>query len=375
VTGGVEPIALAASTLAGAWDQNAALPVMSPLAAKLDSIAARWVVELLELPEGSVASFCAGATVANLTGVIVGRDAVLQRAGWDVHRKGMSGAPPITVVTGEEAHASAWKALQLAGFGGDQVIQVPTDECGRVRAEAWPDTSGPTLVILQAGNVNTGHSDPFESIIPRLDRDRTWIHVDGAFGLWAQVAPGRRRTVAGVELADSWATDGHKWLNAPYDCGVVICRDGNALSRSMTMSAAYVASTAERIPMNLGIQMSQAARGIPVWAILATLGREGLAELVERTCVLAERMAARLTEGGAEILAPVALNQVLAAFGNDSTTDAVIDAVQRDGTCWMGGTVWHGRHAMRISVSDSSTTEHDIDVSADAVLRAWQIVS
>jgi glutamate/tyrosine decarboxylase-like PLP-dependent enzyme len=375
VTGGVEPVALAASTLAGAWDQNAALPVMSPLASKLDEIAAGWIVELLELPAGSVASFCASATVANLTGVIAGRDAVLHRAGWDIHRKGMNGAPAITVVTGDEAHASAWKALQLAGFGSEQVVRVPTDECGRVRAAEWPDTSGPTLVILQAGNVNTGHSDPFEEIIPELDRDRTWIHIDGAFGLWAQATPERRHTVAGVEQADSWATDAHKWLNAPYDCGVVICRNGEALSRSMTMSAAYVASNAERIPMNLGIQMSQAARAIPVWAILATLGRHGLAELVERTCVLAERMAARLASGGAEILAPVALNQVLASFGDDTTTDSVIEAVQRDGTCWMGGTVWHERHAMRISVSDTSTTEHDIDISADAVLGAWKTVA
>jgi glutamate/tyrosine decarboxylase-like PLP-dependent enzyme len=372
VTGGVEPIALAASTLAGAWDQNAALPVMSPLASRLDEIAARWIVELLELPAGSAASFCAGATVANLTGVIVGRDALLHRVGWDVHRRGMSGAPDITVVTGDEAHASAWKALQLVGFGSEQVIRVPTDDCGRIRADAWPETDGPMLIILQAGNVNTGHSDPFEEIISRLDRGRTWVHIDGAFGLWAQVAPARRHTVAGVERADSWATDAHKWLNAPYDCGVVICADREALSRSMTMSAAYVASSAERIPMNLGIQMSQAARAVPVWAILATLGRQGLAALVEHTCVLAERMASRLAAGGVEILAPVALNQVLASFGDDATTDSVIAAVQRDGVCWMGGTEWQGRHAMRISVSDSSTTEHDIDVSADAVLRAWR---
>jgi glutamate/tyrosine decarboxylase-like PLP-dependent enzyme len=375
VTGGIEPIALAASTLAGAWDQNAGLPVMSPLAAKLDEIAARWIVELLELPPESVASFCAGATVANLTGIITGRDALLDRAGWDTRERGLAGSPPITVVTGDEVHASALKALQLAGFGSGQIMRVPTDACGRIRSDAWPATTGPTLVVLQAGNVNTGHSDPFDAILPALDRDRTWVHVDGAFGLWARVAPDRRHTIAGVEAADSWATDAHKWLNAPYDCGLVICRDGEALSRAMTMSAAYVASAAERVPMNLGIQMSQAARAIPVWAILATLGRDGLGALVERTCRLAERMAERLAGKGVEILAPVVLNQVLAAFGDDDTTDAVIDAVQRDGTCWMGGTVWHGRHAMRISVSDSSTTEHDVDVSADAVVRAWQAIA
>jgi glutamate/tyrosine decarboxylase-like PLP-dependent enzyme len=375
VTGGIEPIALAASTLAGAWDQNAGLPVMSPLAAKLDEITARWIVELLELPPESVASFCAGATVANLTGIITGRDALLARVGWDIGARGLASSPPITVVTGDEVHASALKALQLAGFGSDQIARVPTDECGRIRREAWPETTGPTLVVLQAGNVNTGHSDPFDAILPNLDRGTTWVHVDGAFGIWAQVAPHRRHTIAGVEAADSWATDCHKWLNAPYDCGVVICRDGEALARAMTMSAAYVAATEERVPMNLGIQMSQAARAIPVWAILATLGRDGLSELVERTCRLAERMAERLAARGVEILAPVVLNQVLAAFGEDGTTDAVIEAVQRDGTCWMGGTAWQGRRAVRISVSDSATTEHDIDVSADAVVRAWQSIT
>jgi glutamate/tyrosine decarboxylase-like PLP-dependent enzyme len=375
VTGGVEPIALAASTLAGAWDQNAALPAMSPIAARLDEIAARWIVELLELPPDSVAAFCAGATVANLTGIITGRDALLERVGWSMRERGLAGSPPITVVTGDEIHASALKVLQLAGFGTEQIVRVPTDDCGRVLAEAWPDTAGQTLVVLQAGNVNTGHSDPFDAILPNLDRERTWVHVDGAFGLWARLAPDRRATISGVEAADSWATDAHKWLNAPYDCGVVICRDGEALARAMTASAAYIAATEERVPMNLGIQMSQAARAIPVWAILATLGRQGLGDLVECSCRLAERMADRLAENAVTILAPVVLNQVLAAFGDDATTDAVIDAVQRDGTCWMGGTVWHGRHAMRISVSDSSTTEHDIDVSADAVVRAWRSVT
>jgi glutamate/tyrosine decarboxylase-like PLP-dependent enzyme len=375
VTGGIEPVALAAATLANAWDQNAGLPIMSPLAARLDEIATGWIVDLLKLPPESVASFCAGATVANLTGIITGRDALLERAGWDVRKRGLAGSPSISVVTGDEVHASASKALQLAGFGSDQVLRVATDECGRIRPDAWPDTAGPTLVVLQAGNVNTGHSDPFEAILPSLDRDRTWVHVDGAFGLWAQLAPARHHTVAGVDAADSWATDAHKWLNAPYDCGVVICRDRDALARAMTMSAAYVASTAERVPMNLGIQMSQAARAIPVWAILATLGRQGLSELVERSCLLAERMADRLAEHGVEILAPVVLNQVLATFVDDATTDAVIEAVQHDGTCWMGGTVWHGRHAMRISVSDSSTTEHDIDVSAEAVIRAWRLIT
>jgi glutamate/tyrosine decarboxylase-like PLP-dependent enzyme len=372
VTGGVEPVGLAASTLAGAWDQNGALPVMSPIASRLDEIAARWVIELLELPARSVAGFCSGATVANLTGVIAGRDELLRRQGYDVRTRGLAGSPPITVIVGDEIHASATKALWLAGFGDDQMIRVATDECGRIRADLWPDTHGPALVMLQAGNVNTGHTDPLAAIIERLDRRQTWVHIDGAFGLWARLAPGRRQQVAGAELADSWATDGHKWLNAPYDCGVAICRDGDALARAMSASAAYVDfGKGERQPMNLGIQMSQAARAIPVWAILATLGREGLSETIERHCRQAARMSERLAAEGVEILAPVVLNQVLASFGDDATTDAVIAEVQRDGTCWMGGTEWHGRRAMRISVSDRTTTDADIDVCADAVLTAW----
>ena len=374
VTGGVEPIGLAASTLAGAWDQNCALPVMSPVAGLLDEIASRWVIDLLDLPPESIASFCSGATIANLTGVITGRDELLRRQGYDVHARGLAGSPPISVVVGDEIHASALKALWLAGFGNAQIIRVATDEWGRVRADEWPETDGATLVMLQAGNVNTGHSDPFADIIGMLDRDRTWVHVDGAFGLWARVAASVRDQVAGVELADSWATDGHKWLNAPYDCGVAICRDGAALARSMSATAAYVAfGDGERQPMNLGIQMSQAARAIPVWAILATLGRTGLGEMIERHCRQAARMAERLAEAGAEILAPVALNQVLAAFGDDATTDAVIAAVQAEGTCWMGGTEWHGRRAMRISVSDRATTDADVEISVDAVLRAWRL--
>ena len=297
VTGGVEPIALAASTLAGAWDQNAGLPVMSPLAAKLDEIAARWIVELLELPPESVASFCAGATVANLTGIITGRDALLERVGWDVRERGLAGSPPITVVDRRRD-----PRLGVEGASARRVRQrrrscecQPTN-AGGSRADAWPDTTGPTLVVLQAGNVNTGHSDPFDAIIPNLDRERTWVHVDGAFGLWAQArAATAAHTISGVEAADSWATDAHKWLNAPYDCGGRdLPRRRGTVAGDDRRAPPTSRATDERVPMNLGIQMSQAARAIPVWAILATLGRDGLGDLVERTCRLAERMARRL---------------------------------------------------------------------------------
>ena len=376
VNGGVTPAGLGASVLAAAWDQNAALPVMSPIAARLDEIAAAWVVDVLGLPASSTAAFCAGATVANLTGVIAGRDELLRRVGWDCPTRGLMGAPPVDIVTSAETHISVLKTLRLAGLGTERMHLVPTDECGRLVANAMPAIERPTLIVLQAGNVNTGHSDPFAEVIGSLDRERTWVHVDGAFGLWANAAPGRRASISGVELADSWATDAHKWLNAPYDCGVVVCADGDTLGSSMRMDAAYVANDAsERSAMNLGIQMSQAARAVPVWAILASLGREGVADMVEHCCRAAERFAAGLGDGGAEILAPVALNQCLVAFGDDETTDAVVTGVQASGEAWMGATTWHGRRAMRISVSDATTTDDDVDRAVAIILRTLRDTS
>lgn len=393
VNGGVDSAGLAASVLAGAWDQNLALPVMSPVGAYLDTMATAWIVDLLGLPAGTLASFCAGATVANLTAIVTARDALLRQAGWDVRARGLAGAPPLAIVTSAEIHASVNKALAVAGLGLDTVTVVPTDGCGRLDPAAFAAAvgpgAGPTLVIVQAGNVNTGHSDPFAAVIDHLEavgvRDRCWVHVDGAFGLWAAAAPDRRHLVPGVDRADSWATDAHKWLNAPYDCGLVAVADPATLRAAMSMDAAYVTGAgAERPLMNLGLQMSQAARAVPVWAILATRGRAGVADAVERCCQLADRFARRLADAGVTILAPVVLNQALASFGpgpdeervdnGDALTDAVIAAVQAEGTAWLGATTWQGRRAMRISVSDTSTTEADVDRAADAVLRAWASV-
>ncbi|BAN04504.1 putative decarboxylase [Ilumatobacter coccineus YM16-304] len=370
VTGGVEPVGLAASVLAGAWDQNTALPVMSPIAAHLDALAAEWMVDLLGLPSRSIATFCAGASIANLTSIITARDTLLREAGWDTAADGLIGAPPLTVVASEEIHSSAIKALRLAGLGSGSVVPIPTDRYGRARADAVPTTTGPTLVLLQAGNVNTGYSDPFADIIDQLDATRTWVHVDGAFGLWANAAPERRDQLEGIARADSWATDGHKWLNTPYDCGVAIVADPDALSQSMRMDAAYAAGTGGRAPMNLSLQMSQGARAIPVWAILATLGRDGVAQAVERCCRHAERFADLLGDAGIDVLVPPVLNQVLVAFGDDDHTDAVIAKVQASGDAWMGGTTWHGRRAMRISVSDTSTTADDVDRAVAAIVAA-----
>jgi len=374
VTGGVEPVGLAASVLSGAWDQNAALPVMSPVAAHLDALAAGWVIDLLGLPTDAVATFCAGASIANLTAIITARDTLLRRVGWDTATDGLNGAPPIDILASAEIHSSIPKALRLAGLGVGSVQSIPTDRFGRVRPDAISsgvlESDRPTLVVLQAGNVNTGHSDPFAPIIDRFDPETSWVHVDGAFGLWANAAPHRRHLLDGVELADSWATDGHKWLNTPYDCGIVAVADPTALSRSMAMNAAYAGADGGRNPMNLGLQMSQGARAIPVWAILATLGRVGVAEAVERCCRHAERFASALDDAGVEVLCPPALNQVLVAFGDDDATDKVIERVQESGDTWMGGTTWQGRRAMRISVSDTSTTDADVERAIDTVLAS-----
>ncbi len=372
VTGGSQPVAAAASLLATAWDQNGALPIMSPTVAAIDAVTVRWILGLLGLPSTATATFCGGASEANLIGMITARDEVLRRAGWDVPADGLIGAPMVTVITSEETHASMKKAVALAGLGRDRMMLVPTDDQGRMVATALPAIEGPAIVVLQAGNVNTGHSDPFREVIAAAHDAGAWVHVDGAFGLWAAAAPERARLVEGMEAADSWATDAHKWLNVPYDNALAIVADGDALGRSMRVDGAYLPSTSERSPMQLGLQMSQRARAIPVWAVLRTLGRQGVSDLIERNCSLASRFAQRLAEGGAEVLHDVCLNQVLVAFGDDETTSAVIDAVQADGTCWAGGTEWNGRRAMRISVSGHETTEADVDRSAAVMLGCWE---
>jgi len=377
VNGGVEPAAAAAAILATAWDQNPGLAITSPTAALLDEVAAGWILDLLAMPAGAVATFTTGATLANFTGIVAARDALLARAGWDVNEKGIFGAPSIRVIVGDEVHASALKSLRMAGFGPGQLERVPTDETGAVIADAFPtDTDALTLVLLQAGNVNTGASDPFAAIIPGVRERGGWVHVDGAFGLWAAASPARRSLVEGVQLADSWATDAHKWLNAPYDSGVVIVRNDEDLRRAMRIEAPYLRTDDARPLIHLTPHMSQRARGVETWALLAALGRDGVADLVDRTSDLAASFAALLVDGGAELLAPVVINQALISFGDagplgDAVTDAVIAGVQAEGTMWAGGTVWHGRRAMRISVSDAATTLDDVQASAAAVLRVW----
>jgi glutamate/tyrosine decarboxylase-like PLP-dependent enzyme len=376
VNGGTLPATLAANWLAGAWDQNAGLSVASPAASALEEISVRWILDVLALPATAGGGLVTGATMANFAGLAAARHALLARQGWDVEREGLFGAPPLTVVVGDEVHVSVLKALSLLGLGRERVVRVPADAQGRLRADRLPHLSSTTIVCLQAGNVNTGAFDPAQAVCARALEAGSWVHVDGAFGIWAAAAPRRAHLAAGLELADSWATDGHKWLNVPYDCGVVLVRDPKNLEAAMSASAAtYLAQGAARHPFRYTPEMSRRARGVEVWAALRSLGRAGLAELIERTCRHATRFAEGLREAGYAILNDVVLNQVLVSFGDAETTNRVIAAIQEDGTCWCGGTVWQGRPAMRISVSSWATTEDDVEQSLAAMIRLARRIS
>jgi glutamate/tyrosine decarboxylase-like PLP-dependent enzyme len=369
VIGGSLPVALAADWLSAAWDQNTGYYNITPATARLEQTALRWLLELLDLPRGAGGAFVTGANVANFVALAAGRHAVLERVGWKVEADGLFGAPPITVVVGEEAHPTLIKALGMLGLGRNRVVRVPIDAQGRMRVEALPKVSGPTIICTQVGNVNTGACDDVAAVRERVGAE-AWIHVDGAFGIWARVAPTRKGLVAGVERADSWATDAHKWLNVPYDSGLAFARDPLALSAAMAITAEYLPTDSQwRNPSDFTPELSRRARGVPIWAALRSLGRSGVADLIERTCRHARRFAEALTAGGFEILNDVALNQVLVAFGDAGRTQRVIAALQADGTCWCGGTVWQGRSAMRISVSSWATTDADVEKSIAAMLR------
>jgi glutamate/tyrosine decarboxylase-like PLP-dependent enzyme len=376
VIGGSLPAALAADWLTSAWDQNAGLYVIGPSASVVEEVAAGWLVDLFGLPQGSSVGFSTGATMASFTALAAGRHRVLERLGWNVEEDGLIGAPDIAVVVGD-------------GLGRNRVHRVAADGQGRMRPDALRETlarlDGPVLVCAQSGNVNTGAFDPLPEIVEAVRAlPNAWLHVDGAFGLWAAVTPGLRHLVAGLGDADSWTTDAHKWLNVPYDSGIAIVRDVAAHHAAMTLGAAYYVETAggERDPYNWVAESSRRARGIAIYAALRSLGRAGLAEMIDRCCALASRMADRLRDAeGVTILNDVVLNQVLVRFdppgGGDADefTRAVIAAVQADGTCWLGGTTWHGMSAMRISVSNWSTSEADADISVGAILRCAAAVA
>jgi glutamate/tyrosine decarboxylase-like PLP-dependent enzyme len=370
VMGGSLPAALAANWLAAAWDQNSCFYKVTPATAALEQIALRWLVDILGLPPASGGAFVTGTTVANFTALAAARHAVLANVGWKVEADGLCGAPPITVIAGAEAHPTVFKALGMLGLGRSRVVRVPVDEQGRMRLAALPPIAGPTIVCVQAGNVNTGAFDPIGDVCARAHEAGAWVHVDGAFGLWATAAPARAGLAAGIAGADSWATDMHKWLNVPYDSGVAFVRDPHTLRAAMAVTAEYLPSESEqRNPADYTPELSRRARGVEVWAALRSLGRTGVADLIERTCRYARRFADALAAAGYDVLNDVQLNQVLVSFGTPEETQRVIAAIQEDGTCWCGGTVWQEQVAMRISVSSWATTEEDIEQCIAAMLR------
>jgi glutamate/tyrosine decarboxylase-like PLP-dependent enzyme len=377
VIGGHLPAALAADWLVSTWDQNSTLYVMSPMVSVIEQITAAWLKEFAGLPQAMSVGFVTGCQMANFTGLAAARHRVLQNVGWNVERDGLFGAPPVDVFVSEEAHYTISMALRLLGLGGERVTRVATDSQGRMRADelaaAMRDRTGPSIVCAQAGNVNSGAFDPLEQIADVVETQGGWLHVDGAFGLWAAASPRHAALVRGVERAHSIATDAHKWLNVPYDCGVVFCADQAAHRSAMSQSAAYIAeTTTQRDPHEFVPEESRRARAVPVYAALRSLGRQGLASLVERSCDHARRFAQGLLAAGFEVLNEVVLNQVLVAFGDAERTLRTIAAIQREGTCWCGSSVWHGRTAMRISVSNWSTTTEDVERSLDAMVRVAQ---
>jgi glutamate/tyrosine decarboxylase-like PLP-dependent enzyme len=370
VIGGSLPVTLAANWLAGAWDQNAAMYRATPGVAHLEQVVLKWLLELLQLPKDATGAFVTGATVANLCALAAARHAMLERVGWNVEAKGLFGAPEVTVIAGAEVHPSVTKSLGVLGLGRARLVQVPADGQGRMRVDALPGISGPTIVIVQAGNVNTGAFDPIAEVCAKAHAAGAWVHVDGAFGLWAPASPQLAPLARGMVDADSWATDAHKWLNVPYDSGLAFVRDPHALQAAMAITAEYLPMQTEfRNPSDFTPELSRRARGVEVWAALRSLGRAGVAAMIERNCAQARRFAEKLSAAGYEILNDVVLNQVLVAFGDAEKTKRVIRGIQDEGTCWAGVTVWQGRTAMRISVSSWATTDADVDKSADAMLR------
>lgn len=381
VIGGSQPVALAADWLTSAWDQNPGLFVASPTVAVLEETAGRWLNGLLGLPRDAGVGFVTGGQMANFTGLACARHALLSRVGWDVSENGLHGAPEIQVVVGEEVHVTILRALRFLGLGQARVKRVAADGQGRMDPAALGPVlagcQGPTLVCLQAGNVNTGAVDPMDRLISAAHAHGAWVHVDGAFGLWGAASPATRVILRGVEAADSWAVDAHKWLNVPYDSGVAIVRDAEVFRRAMGASASYlVRSTGLRDGVDFGPEFSRRGRGTPVYAVLRALGRSGVEALVDRCCGLARRFATELGRApGVQVLNEVVLNQVLVRFESpgggdvDAFTREVVSRVQADGTCWLGGSRWKGQDVMRISVSGWNTTEQDVDRSASAILR------
>jgi glutamate/tyrosine decarboxylase-like PLP-dependent enzyme len=379
VVGGSLPAALAADWLVSTWDQNAGIFALSPLASTIEQITGSWLRDLAGLPSSMSFGFVTGGHMANFTSLACARHSVLRKIGWDVESDGLNGAPHIEVCVNEESHYTIFVALRLLGIGSAHVRKIPADNQGRMRADGLAavlrESKGPCIVCAQAGNVNTGSFDPLLEVADAAKERGAWLHVDGAFGLWAAVSPQYAHLVRGIELADSVSSDAHKWLNVPYDCGLVFCADESANRSAMSLAAAYIVATStERDPHEFVPEESRRARAVPVYAALRSLGRRGLAEIIERNCRQARRFGDALHAAGFEVLNEVVLNQVVVSFGRPEQTEATIAAIQQDGTCWCGGTVWQGRTAMRISVSNWSTTDDDVELSIDAIIRCARLI-
>jgi glutamate/tyrosine decarboxylase-like PLP-dependent enzyme len=381
VIGGALDAATAAEIVAAGWDQNAFTTVMSPAALAAEDAAGTWLKQLLGLPPGASVGFVTGAQQANTVGLAAARHHVLAAVGWDVERDGLIGAPPLRVVGGAERHAAIDRSLRVLGLGAGTLEAVAADANGAIDIGALEQAlaarpPAPTIVCLQAGNVNTGAVDDLRSACTVARTHGAWIHVDGAFGLWAAASPTTRHLVDGIELADSWACDGHKWLNVPYDSGYAFCAHPQVHADAIRFTAPYLVGAGAPVASlgDLTLESSRRARGFATWAAIRQLGGTGIADVVERCCRLARRCADGLAAGGAEIANEVVLNQVLAGFGDDASTDALIDAVQREGTCWLGGTTWRGRRLIRVSVSNAATTEDDVDRSVAAILRCAKAI-
>lgn len=370
VIGGSYPVSVASNWLGTAWDQNTGLEKTTPAVAMLEKVSAQWMLKLLGLPEQSATAFVTGATVANFTALAAARNQVFTTAGWDVEADGLIGAPELHIIISEESHPTVYKSLAMLGLGRNRVTKVPCDEQGRIDMNQFPEIKDNTIIITQAGNINSGSFDPIGAICELAHQKNAWVHVDGAFGLWAMASKQLCHLGSGLEQADSWATDAHKWLNVPYDSGLAFVKNEHALKAAMAITASYLPTeNAGRNPSDYTPELSRRARGIDVYAVLRHLGTSGVAELVDRCCTCAKQFATLLSAAGYEVMNEVVLNQVVVCFGSEALNLAILDAVQKEGTCWVGQTIWHDRLAMRISVSNWQTDAAAVDDSFAVINR------
>jgi len=367
VVGGALPVAVAASWLASSWDQNAGTWVLSPIAGDLEAISGEWMLDLFDLPRDAVFGFVTGATMATFSSIAAARSALLRRRGFDVKRSGLAGVPPIRIVMSEDIHPTNKAALGYAGFGTDQIEYVPVDDQGRMNPGEMPQLDDLSLVILQSGNINSGASDDFRSICKQAKDAGAWVHVDAAFGLWARASEQKKHLVEGIELADSWSVDGHKWLNLPQDSAVYFCRDGEAVHDAFGVDATYLIRDENRQGNNFTPELSRRARGVEFWAALKSLGRSGVANIVDEACRHARVFADGIAQSGLEVLNDVVLNQVVFRAKTAQQTKQVLERIQNSGVLWLGPTTWRGEYALRISVSSAATSDADVQRSLEAI--------